>query len=144
MPWSCRSERHSPWAVMPAAGNVAQACFQRRVFPFPETLPPEKVISSALALSSRGAIRSTSKSLALIAASLTEGDKDAAVVEPPDELAPPAFEWSGIPSGNWISPGPADLRSTPIQLTMIDLIPQVYFSEGDWIHTYLVSKFVHQ
>src|SRR5882724_3711935 len=92
MPWSCRSERHSPWAVMPAAGNVAQACFQSRVFPLPVTLPPEKVISSGLALSSRGAIRSISKSLALIAASFTEGDNDAEVVEPPDGLAPPSFE----------------------------------------------------
>src|SRR5947208_17195310 len=77
---------------MPAAGSVAQACFHAIVFPPPLTLPPAKVISSGFALPKSGAIFSATARRAFTAASLTEGDNDAAVVDPPEELAEPSFE----------------------------------------------------
>src|SRR6266566_9656291 len=94
-PWTprlWRSCRHWPWAVTPAAGSAAQACFHESDFPPNVTLPPAKAISSGFAFPSSGAIFSARARRVLMAASLTEGDKDAAVVEPPDELAAPSFE----------------------------------------------------
>src|SRR5215218_10001250 len=77
---------------MPAAGNAAAACFHVIDCPFAETLPPEKTTSSGLGLPSRGATLSAIIMRALIAASLTDGDRDGAVVEPPEGLAAPSFE----------------------------------------------------
>src|SRR5437899_12031543 len=77
---------------MPAAGSEAQACFHVIVFPPPLILPPAKVICSGFALPKSGAIFSATARRAFTAASLTEGDNDAAVVEPPEELAEPSFE----------------------------------------------------
>ena len=77
---------------MPAAGSAAQACFHAIVFPPPLTLPPAKVISSGFALPKSGAIFSATARRVFTAASFTDGDNDAAVVEPPEELAEPSFE----------------------------------------------------
>ena len=66
---------------MPAAGSAAQACFHAIVFPPLLTLPPAKVISSGFAVPSKGATFSATAKRAFTAASLTEGDNDAAVVD---------------------------------------------------------------
>src|SRR2546428_8114089 len=78
---------------MPAAGSAAQACFHVIVFPPPLTLPPAKVICSGFALPKSGAIFSATARRAFTAASLTEGDNDAAVAEPPEEIAEPHFDF---------------------------------------------------
>src|ERR1051325_7274049 len=77
---------------MPAEGKAAQACFHAIDFPPPVTLPLAKTISSGLALPSRGENFSATARRVLYAASLTEGESDAAVVDPPEEFAPPSFE----------------------------------------------------
>src|SRR5258705_480930 len=73
-------------------GSAAAACCHETDFPPPFTLPFAKVISSGLASPSSGAIFSAIAILALMAASLTEGDREAEVVEPPEALAPPSLE----------------------------------------------------
>src|SRR3954453_21237129 len=77
---------------MPAAGSAATACCHDNVFPLAETLPSANITSSGFGLPSSGATRSAINMRALIAASLTDGDNDGAVVEPPDGLALPSFE----------------------------------------------------
>src|SRR6185369_8745694 len=92
MPRACKSVRHSPCEVIPAAGNDAVACDHDNDWPRAETLPPEKTTSSGFALPSNGATRSAINMRALIAASFTDGDNDGAVVEPPEGFAAPSFE----------------------------------------------------
>src|ERR1051326_3064705 len=92
MPRDCKSARHSPCEVIPAAGNDAVACFHDNDFPFAETFPPEKTTSSGFGFPRRGATRSAIITRALIAASFADGDNDAAVVEPPEGFAAPSFE----------------------------------------------------
>src|ERR1043166_8674991 len=92
MPRDCKSARHSPCEVMPAAGNDEVACFHDNDLPFAETFPPEKTTSSGFGLPSRGATLSAIIMRALMAASFTEGDNDAAVVEPPEGFAAPSLE----------------------------------------------------
>ena len=78
--------------MIPAAGNAADACFQLIDLLFALTVPFANLISSRLALSSRDATLSAKSNLALIAASFTEGESEAAVTEPPDATAAPSFE----------------------------------------------------
>src|SRR4026209_1826093 len=77
---------------MPAAGNEAVACCHDSDWPVAATLPPEKPPPSGCGLPGGGATRSAINMRALIAASFTDGDNDAAVVEPPDGFAAPSFE----------------------------------------------------
>src|ERR1700694_3706630 len=93
-PWTprlCRSCRQTPWAVTPAAGRTAQACFHESDFPPPLTLPFAQVISSGFAFPSSGDIFSASARRLLMAASFTDGDKEAAVVDPPEGFADPSL-----------------------------------------------------
>src|SRR5437879_13397521 len=78
---------------MPAAGSAAQICFHESSFPPAVTLPLANMISSGFGSPNRGAIFSAIARRVLIAASFTDGDKEAAVVDPPEELALPKVEF---------------------------------------------------
>src|ERR1044072_2790500 len=92
MPRDCKSARHSPCEVIPAAGNDVVACCHDNDLPFAEMFPPAKTISSGFGLPSNGPTLSAISMRALIAASFTAGDNDGAVVEPPEGFAAPSFE----------------------------------------------------
>src|SRR5829696_7049286 len=116
MPRACKSARHSPCDVMPAAGNAATACCHDNDCPFAETLPSAKSTSSGFGLPSSGATRSAIIMRALIAASFTEGDNDGAVVEPPDGFAAPSFE---LPIRSLMSLIPSPSSSATIALVYV-------------------------
>src|ERR1043166_4254987 len=92
MPRDCKSARHSPCEVIPAAGRAVAACCHDSDCPLAETLPSAKTTSSGFGLPSSGATRSAINMRALIAASFTDGDNDGAVVEPPEGVALPSLE----------------------------------------------------
>src|SRR5215216_5056158 len=116
MPRACKSARHSPCDVMPAAGSAATACCHDNDFPFAETLPSENITSSGFGLPSREATRSAINMRALIAASFTDGDNDGAVVEPPDGFAAPSFE---LPIRSFTSLIPSPSSSATIALVYV-------------------------
>src|ERR1044072_421018 len=116
MPRACKSARHSPCDVMPAAGSAATACCHDKDFPLAETLPSAKSTSSGFGLPSRGATRSAINMRALIAASLTDGDNDGAVVDPPDGFAAPSFE---LPIRSLTSLIPSPSSSATIALVYV-------------------------
>ena len=91
-PRACKSDRHTPCTVKPAGGKAAQACFHAIDLPPPLTLPLAKMTSSGFALPSSGDNFSATAMRAFCAASFTDGESDAAVVDPPEEFAPPSFE----------------------------------------------------
>src|SRR5204863_358391 len=76
----------------PAEGKAAHACRQVSDLPPPATTPFANVISSGFAPPSSGATFSATARRALTAASLTDGESDADVVEPPEEFAAPRRE----------------------------------------------------
>jgi hypothetical protein len=91
-PLACRFAFHSPCAVTPAAGSAAHACFHASDLPPALTCPAAKRTSSGFAPPSSGATFSATARRALTAASLTEGESEAEVVEPPEEFAEPSRE----------------------------------------------------
>src|SRR5438270_7173643 len=90
-PLSERPGCHSPRADKPPEPRAAQACFHESDFSPAVTLPSASVIASAgtpITPASFFAIAI----LALYAATLTAGAREAEVVDPPEALALPSFE----------------------------------------------------